>query len=147
MSINRGDDDNNDSDWANMVGSDSVGITCPMAVLGAFRSVRTTPNAYGQMFNVLTAYDWTPEVGRAVDLGVFTEDTPDVDGWQTIVVRTPWGTKVFNIKLPQTGDDMALWLFVLSIIAAIAVMMVICARWKDDDEDEIADDAHEASCE
>lgn len=59
-----------------------------MSVLGAFQTVRTTPNAYGQKFNLLVPYNWVPEDGRSVDLGM----TGDADAWRTLVFTTPWGT-------------------------------------------------------
>ena len=75
VAINVGSDENNDSDWGeaanSVVGAGGrVGITPAMSVLGAFQTVRTTPNAYGQKFNLLVPYNWVPEDGRSVDLGM-----------------------------------------------------------------------------
>ena len=69
VAINVGSDENNDSDWGeaanSVVGAGGrVGITPAMSVLGAFQTVRTTPNAYGQKFNLLVPYNWVPEDGR-----------------------------------------------------------------------------------
>lgn len=125
VAINRGSNDNNDSDWMNMVGSGTVGITCPMAVLGAFTAVRTTPNAYGQMFNLLSAYDWTPEVGRAVDLGVTGAD----------LGKIPPLKKLF----PKLGDS--IWLFVgLAVALLLALILLLIARRKKNEEEEEEED-------
>ncbi len=126
VAINRGNNDNNDSDWMNMVGSSSVGITCPMAVLGAFTTVRTTPNAYGQMFNLLEAYDWTPEVGRAVDLGVTGAD----------LGKIPPLKKLF----PKLGDN--IWLLAALAAALLLALLLLILAWrkrKEDEEDDPED--------
>ena len=105
VAINVGTNENNDSDWGEAANSvigagGRVGITPAMSVLGAFAATRTTPNAYGQKFNLLVPYNWVPEDGRSVDLGM----TGDADAWRTLVFTTPWGTRLFYVKLPQTGD-------------------------------------------
>ena len=119
VAINVGSDENNDSDWGeaanSVVGAGGrVGITPAMSVLGAFQTVRTTPNAYGQKFNLLVPYNWVPEDGRSVDLGM----TGDADAWRTLVFTTPWGTRLFYVKLPQTGDELLPWMVGLALFAA-----------------------------
>lgn len=122
VAINRGNNDNNDSDWMNMVGSGSVGITCPMAVLGAFEAVLTTPNAYGHMFNLLTAYNWTSEVGRAVDLGVTGAD----------LGKIPPLKKLF----PKLGDSIWLMLGLAAALLAALILLLIARRKKKEEEEE-----------
>ena len=145
--INVGRDDNNDSDWGEasgqVLGTGTVGITPAMAVLGNFTAVRTTPNAYGHKFNLLAAYDWTPEVGRSVDLGMTGVDPnnpfgPPSDSWKTLVFETPWGTKVFYVKLPQTGDELMLWMFGLALVGAAALLLALLARRREEEEEEAA---------
>ena len=134
VSINAGADDNDDSDWGEAAGSvpgpGRVGITPAMSVLGAFDAVRTTPNAYGQIFNVLKAYNWTPETGRSVDLGMHG------DGWRTLVFTTPWGTRLFFVKLPQTGDELMPWALGLAATAALGLALAVVARRREEDEEE-----------
>lgn len=137
VDINVGNDDNNDSDWGEATGSvpgtGQVGITPAMAVLGNFTAVRTEPNAYGQKFNLLTAYDWTPEVNRSVDLGMTGVEN---GGWKTLVFETPWGTKVFYVKLPQTGDELMPWMFALALLGAGALLLAFLARRKEEEDEE-----------
>ncbi|KAB1650682.1 LPXTG cell wall anchor domain-containing protein [Adlercreutzia muris] len=134
--IEVGSDDNNDSDWGeaagSVLGTGKVGITPAMAVLGSFTEVRTTPNAYGHKFNLLAPYDWTPETDRSVDLGMTGSD----DDWNTVVVTTPWGTNLFYLKLPQTGDELMPWLFGLTLLGAAALLLVLISRRKEEDEEE-----------
>lgn len=109
-----------------------VGITPAMSVLGAFQTVRTTPNAYGQKFNLLVPYNWVPEDGRSVDLGM----TGDADAWRTLVFTTPWGTRLFYVKLPQTGDELLPWMVGLVLVAALGLVLAVAARRRDDDDEE-----------
>ena len=133
--IEVGSDDNNDSDWGeaagSVLGTGKVGITPAMAVLGSFTEVRTTPNAYGHKFNLLAPYDWTPETDRSVDLGMTGSD----DDWNTVVVTTPWGTNLFYLKLPQTGDELMPWLFGLTLLGAAALLLVLISRRKEEEEE------------
>ncbi|MFR7405285.1 MAG: LPXTG cell wall anchor domain-containing protein [Coriobacteriaceae bacterium] len=103
-----------------------------MSVLGAFQTVRTTPNAYGQKFNLLVPYNWVPEDGRSVDLGM----TGDADAWRTLVFTTPWGTRLFYVKLPQTGDELLPWMVGLALVAALGLVLAVAARRRDDDDEE-----------
>ena len=98
----------------------------------AFQTVRTTPNAYGQKFNLLVPYNWVPEDGRSVDLGM----TGDNDGWRTLVFTTPWGTRLFYVKLPQTGDELMPWMVGLALVAALGLSLAVAARRRDDDDEE-----------
>ncbi|MFR0869620.1 MAG: SdrD B-like domain-containing protein, partial [Adlercreutzia sp.] len=137
VAINVGSDENNDSDWGeaanSVVGAGGrVGITPAMSVLGAFQTVRTTPNAYGQKFNLLVPYNWVPEDGRSVDLGM----TGDADAWRTLVFTTPWGTRLFYVKLPQTGDELLPWMVGLALVAALGLVLAVAARRRDDDDEE-----------
>lgn len=137
VAINAGSDENNDSDWGEAANSvigagGRVGITPAMSVLGAFQTVRTTPNAYGQKFNLLVPYNWVPEDGRSVDLGM----TGDADAWRTLVFTTPWGTRLFYVKLPQTGDELLPWMVGLALVAALGLVLAVAARRRDDDDEE-----------
>ena len=137
VAINAGSDENNDSDWGeaanSVVGAGGrAGITPAMSVLGAFQTVRTTPNAYGQRFNLLVPYNWVPEDGRSVDLGM----TGDADAWRTLVFTTPWGTRLFYVKLPQTGDELLPWMVGLALVAALGLVLAVAARRRDDDDEE-----------
>ena len=137
VAINVGGNENNDSDWGeaanSVVGAGGrAGITPAMSVLGAFQTVRTTPNAYGQKFNLLVPYNWVPEDGRSVDLGM----TGDADAWRTLVFTTPWGTRLFYVKLPQTGDELLPWMVGLALVAALGLVLAVAARRRDDDDDE-----------
>ena len=137
VAINVGANENNDSDWGEAANSvfgagGRVGITPAMSVLGAFQTVRTTPNAYGQKFNLLVPYNWVPEDGRSVDLGM----TGDADGWRTLVFTTPWGTRLFYVKLPQTGDELMPWMIGLALVAALGLVLAVAARRRDDDDEE-----------
>ncbi len=137
VAINAGNDDNNDSDWGEATGTvigtgSRVGITPAMSVLASFTATRTTPNAYGQMFNLLGAYNWTEEDGRSVDLGMTGED----DDWRTLVFTTPWGTNLFYVKLPQTGDELMVWMFALAAMAAAAMALAAFARRREEEDEE-----------
>ena len=137
VAINVGANENNDSDWGEAANSvigagGRVGITPAMSVLGAFQTVRTTPNAYGQKFNLLVPYNWVPEDGRSVDLGM----TGDADAWRTLVFTTPWGTRLFYVKLPQTGDELLPWMVGLALVAALGLVLAVAARRRDDDDEE-----------
>ncbi|WP_418994347.1 SdrD B-like domain-containing protein [Adlercreutzia equolifaciens] len=137
VAINVGSDENNDSDWGEAANSvigagGRAGITPAMSVLGAFQTVRTTPNAYGQKFNLLVPYNWVPEDGRSVDLGM----TGDADAWRTLVFTTPWGTRLFYVKLPQTGDELLPWMVGLALVAALGLVLAVAARRRDDDDEE-----------
>lgn len=137
VAINAGSDENDDSDWGEAANSvigagGRVGITPAMSVLGAFTAVRTTPNAYGQKFNLLVPYNWVPEDGRSVDLGM----TGDADAWRTLVFTTPWGTRLFYVKLPQTGDELLPWMVGLALVAALGLVLAVAARRRDDDDEE-----------
>lgn len=137
VAINAGSDENNDSDWGEAANSvigagGRVGITPAMSVLGAFQTVRTTPNAYGQKFNLLVPYNWVPEDGFSVDLGM----TGDADAWRTLVFTTPWGTRLFYVKLPQTGDELLPWMVGLALVAALGLVLAVAARRRDDDDEE-----------
>ena len=137
--LNKGGNDNNDNDWGkasgSVLGTGEVGITPSMAVLGSFKAVRTEPNAYGQKFNILAAYNWTPEDGRSVDLGMYNADGED-NPWNTVVIDTPWGTKVIATRLPQTGDELMIWALVLAAIAGAALALAAVARRRLEEEEE-----------
>lgn len=140
--LNKGGNDNNDNDWGkasgSVLGTGEVGITPSMAVLGSFKAVRTEPNAYGQKFNILAAYNWTPEDGRSVDLGMYNADEHNSDNpWNTVVVTTPWGTQLILVHLPQTGDELMPWIIAAAVMALAALALLAAARRrKDEEEDE-----------
>ena len=133
--LNAGDDDNNDNDWGEatgqVIGEGRQGITPSMCVLGNFRVVRSEPNAYGQKFNLLSPYNWTPEVNRSVDLGM-----TGAGGWRTLIFTTPWGTKVFYVKLPQTGDELMPLMFGAALLGAMALLLAVIARRKKKEDEE-----------
>ena len=135
MVLNAGDDDNNDNDWGEatgqVIGEGRQGITPSMCVLGNFRVVRSEPNAYGQKFNLLSPYNWTPEVNRSVDLGM-----TGAGGWRTLIFTTPWGTKVFYVKLPQTGDELMPLMFGAALLGAMALLLAVIARRKKKEDEE-----------
>jgi len=77
------------------------------------------------MFNLLSAYDWTPEVGRAVDLGVTGAD----------LGKIPPLKKLF----PKLGDS--IWLFVgLAAALLLALILLLIARRKKNEEEEEEED-------
>ena len=139
VAVNVGNDDNNDSDWWNLLGSQTVGITPGMAVLGAFHAGRTEPNAYGQRFNLLTPYNWTPEVGRAVDLGMKVKDEEKLLGRDPLrPYKLVWDEREGRWKmLPQTGDSMLLLnCMALASLGALLILLLAMRRRKDDEEEE-----------
>ena len=115
VAINVGSDENNDSDWGeaanSVVGAGGrVGITPAMSVLGAFQTVRTTPNAYGQKFNLLVPYNWVPEDG--------TLGRPRHDRRRRRVahprVHDAVGHPPVLREAPQTGDELMPWMIGLA---------------------------------
>lgn len=49
---------------------------------------------------------------------------------------TPWGTRLFYVKLPQTGDELMPWMIGLALVAALGLVLAVAARRRDDDDEE-----------
>ena len=58
------------------------------------------------------------------------------DGWLTLVFETPWGTQIFRVKLPQTGDELMPWALGLAAAAALGLALAVVARRREEDEEE-----------
>lgn len=46
------------------------------------------------------------------------------------------GTRLFYVKLPQTGDELLPWMVGLALVAALGLVLAVAARRRDDDDEE-----------
>ncbi len=101
-----------------------VGITPAMRrCLGAFQTVRTTPNAYGQKFNLLgSLWHRVPEDGRSVDRHDRRRRRV-----AHLVFTTP-GTRLFYVKLPADRATSPAVDGGLALVAASARLAVAARR-------------------